>query len=261
MARSTWYYHQSVRNRPDKYAEIKRKISQIYQHHKGCYGYRRITAALAREHERVNHKTVQRLMSEQSLKAVIRVKKYRSWKGELGKIAPNILQRNFMATRPNEKWVTDVTEFAVAGQKLYLSPIIDLFNGEVISHVMSERPVMKMVSTMLEKALAKLSPGDKPVLHSDQGWQYQMQRWQEQLKTHGLTQSMSRRGNCLDNAVAESFFGTLKSECFYLKKFDSVTELRQAVESYICYYNNERIRLKLKGQSPVEYRTSASAAA
>lgn len=184
-----------------------------------------ITAALVREHERVNHKTVQRLMSEQSLKAVIRVKKYRSWKGEQGKIAPNVLPRNFTATRPNEKWVTDDTEFAVAGQKLYLSPIIDLFNGEVISHVMSERLVMKMVSTMLEKALAKLNPGDKPVLHSDPGWQYQMQRWQEQLKAHGLTQSMSRRGNCLDKAVAESFFRTLKSECFYLKKFDSVTEL------------------------------------
>ncbi len=200
-------------------------------------------------------------MSEQSLKAVIQVKKYRSWKGEQGKIAANILQRNFTATRPNEKWVTDVTEFAVAGQKLYLSPIIDLFNGEVISHVMSERPVMKMVSTMLEKGLAKLSPGDKPVLHSDQGWQYQMQRWQEQLNVHGLTQSMSRRGNCLDNAVADSFFGTLKSECFCLKKFDSVTELRQAVSRYIRYYNNERISLKLKGQSPVEYRTRASAAA
>ncbi|EBU1124665.1 IS3 family transposase [Salmonella enterica subsp. enterica serovar Poona] len=255
MARSTWYYHQTVRNRPDKHAQIKCKIRQIYHHHRGCYGYRRITAVLNQEHGRVNHKTVQRLMSEQSLKAVIRVKKYRSWKGEQGKIAPNVLQRNFRATRPNEKWVTDVTEFAVAGQKLYLSPVIDLFNGEVISHVMSERPVMNMVSTMLEKALATLKPGETPVLHSDQGWQYQMQRWQVQLKAHGLTQSMSRKGNCLDNAVAESFFGTLKSECFYLKKFSSVRELRQAVEKYIHYYNHERIKVKLKGLSPVEYRT------
>lgn len=194
-------------------------------------------------------------MSEQSLKAVIRVKKYRSWKGEQGKIVPNVLQRNFRATRPNEKWVTDVTEFAVAGQKLYLSPVIDLFNGEVISHVMSERPMMNMVSTMLEKALATLKPGETPVLHSDQGWQYQMQRWQAQLKAHGLTQGMSRKGNCLDNAVAESFFGTLKSECFYLKKFSSVREFRQAVEKYIHYYNHERIKVKLKGLSPVEYRT------
>ncbi|WP_407861568.1 IS3 family transposase [Escherichia coli] len=255
MARSTWYYHQTVRNRPDKHAQIKCKISQIYHHHRGCYGYRRITAVLNQEHGRVNHKKVQRLMSEQSLKAVIRVKKYRSWKGEQGKIAPDVLQRNFRATRPNEKWVTDVTEFAVAGQKLYLSPVIDLFNGEVISHVMSERPVMNMVSTMLEKALETLSPGETPVLHSDQGWQYQMPRWQAKLKAHGLTQSMSRKGNCLDNAVAESFFGTLKSECFYLKKFSSISELRRAVDNYIHYYNHERIKVKLKGLSPVAYRT------
>lgn len=211
---------------------------------------------LNREHGCVNHKAVQRLMSEQSLKAVVRVKKYRSWKGEQGKIAPNVLQRNFRATRPNEKWVTDVTEFAVAGQKLYLSPVIDLFNGEVISHVMSERPLMNMVSTMLEKALTTLNPGERPVLHSDQGWQYQMKCWQAQLKAHGLTQSMSRRGNCLDNAVAESFFGTLKSECFYLKKFGSIRELRQAVDKYIHYYNHERIKVKLKGKrSPYPYST------
>lgn len=217
-----------------------------------------IPAVLTREHERVDHKTVQRLMNEQSLKAVIRVKKYRSWKGELGKIAPNILQRNVRATRPNAKWVADVTEFAVAGQKLYLSPIIDLFKGEVISHMMSERPVMNMVSTMLEKALTTLSPGETPVLHSDQGWQYQMQRWQAQLKAHGLTRSMSRKENGLDNTVAESFFGALKSECFYLKKFSSVREFRQAVEKYIHYYNHERIKVKLKGLSPVEYRTQTT---
>ena len=196
-------------------------------------------------------------MGEQSLKAVIRAKKYRSWKGKAGKIAPNVLQRDFTATRPNEKWVTDVTEFAVGGQKLYLSPIIDLFNGEVISHVMSARPVMNMVSTMLEKALATLSPGETPVLHSDQGWQYQMQSWQTQLNAHSLIQSMSRKGNCLENAVAESFFGTLKSECFYLRKYSSVAELRKAVDRYIHYYNHDRIKIKLKALSPVEYRTQA----
>lgn len=152
MARSTWYYHQSARDRPDKYTAIKRKISQIYHEHNGCYGYRRVTMALSQQGETTNHKTVQRLMNALSLKAVIRVKKYRSWKGVEGKIAPNVLQRNFRASRPNEKWVTDVTEFSVAGQKRYLSPIIDLFNGEVISYELSERPVMKMVSTMLARA-------------------------------------------------------------------------------------------------------------
>lgn len=261
VARSTWYYHRNTLSQPDKYAEIKHKIKEIYYQHKGCYGYRRITAALARQGECVNHKTVQRLMSEQSLKALIRMKKYRSWKGICGKIAPNILQRDFQAQQPNEKWVTDVTEFSVGGEKLYLSPVIDLFNGEVISYTLSERPVMQMVTTMLEKALTKLNPGDAPVLHTDQGWQYQMKSWQARLKANGLRQSMSRRGNCLDNAVAESFFGTLKSECFYLQKFENVSELRRAVEEYIHYYNHERIRLKLNGLSPVEYRTQTSPAA
>ncbi|HCB2340077.1 TPA: transposase, partial [Escherichia coli] len=125
----------------------------------------------------------------------------------------------------------DVTELAVAGQKLYLSPVIGLFNGEVISHVMSERPLMNMLSTMLEKTLTTLNPGERPVLHSELGWQYQMKCWQTQLKAHGLTQSISRRGNCLDNAVAESFFGTLQSEWFYLNKFGNIRELRQAVDN------------------------------
>lgn len=255
MARSTWYYHMKTASRKDKYAMLKDKIREIYHHHKGRYGYRRITISLKRQGHDINHKTVQRLMGELSLKALIRVKKYRSWKGSVGKTAPNILKRNFNAQKPNEKWVTDVTEFAVGGRKLYLSPIIDLFNGEVISYSMSERPVMSMVDNMLEKALQILDTEDTPVLHSDQGWQYQMTGYQNKLKSHGLTQSMSRKGNCLDNAVVESFFGTLKSECFYLQEFRSIAELREAVNEYIHYYNNERISLKLKGLSPVEYRT------
>lgn len=165
------------------------------------------------------------------------------------------MQRDFQAQQPNEKWGTDVTEFSVGGEKLYLSPVIDLFNGEVISYTLSERPLMRMVTTVLEKSLTKLNPGDAPVLHTDQGWQYQMKSWQARLNANGLRQSMSRRGNCLDNAVAERFFGTLKSECFYLQKFENVSELRRAVEEYIHYYNHEHIRLKLNGLSPVEYRT------
>jgi putative transposase len=210
---------------------------------------------LSREGHKINHKTVQRLMAELSLKALTRVKKYRSWRGSCGKIAPNILQRDFTAVQPNEKWVTDVTEFAVGGNKLYLSPVIDLFNGEVIAYAMSERPLMKMMNHMLDRALRQLAPGEKPVLHSDQGWQYQMESWQGRLKSNGLIQSMSRKGNCLDNAVAESFFGTLKSECFYLQKFANLAELKQALDEYIHYYNHDRIRLKLKGLSPAEYRT------
>ncbi|EIV5850698.1 IS3-like element ISKpn1 family transposase, partial [Klebsiella pneumoniae] len=206
-------------------------------------------------------KTVQRLMAELSLRSVIRAKKYRAWKGRTGEAAPNILSRNFGASKANEKWVTDVTEFPVQGKKLYLSSVLDLFNREVIAYSLSERPVMEMVNTMLDGAFPKLRPGDAPLLHSDQGWHYRMRSYQERLKAHGMTQSMSRKGNCLDNAVMENFFGTLKSECFYLREFRSVSALRKAVEDYIHYYNNERISLKLKGLSPVEYRTQALRAA
>jgi putative transposase len=247
--------------RAEKYQDVREIITTIYRHHKGRYGYRRITLALRRCGYLINHKTVQRLMSEMSLTAAIRVKKYRSWKGLVGTVAPNILNRNFSADKPNEKWVTDVTEFSVNGEKLYLSPLLDVFNGEVISYSLSERPVMSLVSTMLEKAFLRLNVGDKPLLHSDQGWQYQMSAYQEKLRTQGVVQSMSRKGNCLDNAMAESFFSTLKTECFYLTKYNNINELRLGIDEYIHYYNHERISLRLKGLSPVEYRTQALKAA
>ncbi|WON78551.1 IS3 family transposase [Serratia sp. UGAL515B_01] len=261
ISRSTWYYNVNALRQSDKYTALKSKIREIYHHHKGRYGYRRITFSLRRLGMIVNHKTVQRLMGELSLSSLIRVKKYRSWKGAIGNAAPNLLKRDFTAQKMNEKWVTDVTEFSLKGEKLYLSPVVDLFNGEVISYSMSKRPVMELINTMLEKACQRLEPGDTPVLHSDQGWQYRMANYQSRLETQGIRQSMSRKGNCLDNAVAESFFGTLKSECFYLDEFNSVADLRKAVDEYIHYYNHERISLRLKGLSPVEYRTQAQNAA
>ncbi|HGE6883590.1 TPA: IS3 family transposase, partial [Citrobacter amalonaticus] len=257
MSRSTWYYNMNALKQVDRHAGLKDKIREIYAWHKGRYGYRRITLSLRKQGLLVNHKTVQRLMTELSLRSLIRAKKYRSWKGETGKAAPNILSRNFSASKANEKWVTDVTEFSLQGKKLYLSPVLDLFNREIISYSLSERPVMEMVNTMLRDAFLKLGPDDAPLLHTDQGWQYRMAGYQAKLKAQGMTQSMSRKGNCLDNAVMENFFGTLKSECFYLSQFSNISELRKAIEDYIRYYNNERISLKLKGLSPVEYRAQA----
>lgn len=255
MPRSTWYYNLKVSRLPDKHTALKGQIIKIYNHHKGRYGYRRILLSLRKLGYRINHKTVQRLMSECSIRAIIRVKKYRSFRGSLGKPAANVMNREFEATSLNEKWVTDVTEFNVRGEKLYLSPVMDLCNREIISYSLSNRPLMDMVNDMLDKAFTRLTPGDAPVLHTDQGWQYQMASYQERLKSHDIVQSMSRKGNCLDNAVIESFFGTLKSECFRLNKFKSINELRKSVEHYIHYYNAERISLKLNGMSPVEYRT------
>lgn len=255
MPRSTWYYNLKMLRLPDKHAALKGQIIKIYNHHKGRYGYRRILLSLRKLGYRINHKTVQRLMSECSIRAIIRVKKYRSFRGSLGKPAANVMNRKFEASSLNEKWVTDVTEFNVRGEKLYLSPIMDLCNREIISYSMSDRPLMGMVNDMLDKAFTRLTPGTTPVLHTDQGWQYQMASYQDRLKDHDIVQSMSRKGNCLDNAVIESFFGTLKSECFRLNKFKSINELRESIEQYIHYYNNERMSLKLNGMSPVEYRT------
>lgn len=242
----------------DKYEPLKARILAIYREHRGRYGYRRVTAALRRTGEKVNHKIVQRLMQQLGLKSKVRIKRYRSYRGPVGKKAPNLLGRDFQASQPNIKWVTDVTEFKIQGRKLYLSPVMDLFNGEILAYELSDRPVLKMVTEMIRRAFGRLRDGAQPMLHSDQGWHYQHPAYCQLLEERGLVQSMSRKGNCLDNAVIESFFGTLKSEFFYLNQFDSVEQLRDGIEWYIDYYNHHRIRLTLNGLSPVEYRTQAA---
>lgn len=259
LSRSTFYYQAKAQQAEDVHAGLKARIRAVYEYHKGRYGYRRVTAALRQAGEAVNHKTVQRLMQALGLKSLVRPKKYRSYRGQRANV-PNVLARQFQAHRPNQKWVTDVTEFNVRGEKLYLSPVLDLYNGEIVSYTMQERPQFSMVSRMLKKALAKLSGEDAPLVHSDQGWQYQMAAYQRLLADRGLAQSMSRKGNCLDNAAMESFFGTLKSEFFYLNRFENIEQLRTGIREYIHYYNHERIRPKLKGLSPVQYRTQALAA-
>ncbi len=254
MARSSYYYHEKKNQLTDKYDSIKKSIKKIYEHHRGRYGYRRITLELKKVGIIINHKTVLRLMKQLGLKSLIRVKKYKSYKGQEGKIAPNLLNRNFNAIRPNQKWATDVTEFNVSGRKLYLSPVIDLFNGEIISYELSERPNFIQIVKMLKKSFKRLQPKPDIILHSDQGWQYQMNQYQSLLAENGITQSMSRKGNCLDNAIIENFFGTLKSELYYINKYKSVQQLKSAIEEYINYYNNDRIKLNLKGMSPIQYR-------
>ena len=196
-------------------------------------------------------------MKQMGLTCKVRLKKYRSYKGQNGKIADNILKRNFKADKPNQKWATDITEFALCGQKIYLSPILDMYNGEIISYKISERPVLKQVLDMVEDALSNISCEEQIILHSDQGWQYQHKSYQKLLRENNIIQSMSRKGNCLDNAVMENFFGILKSELFYLKKFETVDKFIRELEEYIDYYNNQRIKSKLKGLSPVEYRTKS----
>lgn len=260
LPRSTFYYQIKALEAGDKYAQVKARIRTVYERHKGRYGYRRITAELRRTGSEINHKTVQRLMQALGLKSLVRPKKYRSYRGANHANVPNLLQRQFTADQPNRKWVTDVTEFNLRGQKLYLSPILDLYNGEIVAYQMAKQPSFALVSSMLDKALVKLTAQDRPLLHSDQGWQYQMPAYRRRLAGQGLTQSMSRKGNCLDNAAMESFFGTLKAEFFRLSEFANIEQLQAGVRRYIHYYNHHRIRLKLKGLSPVQYRTQPSAA-
>jgi putative transposase len=256
MARSSYYYHHKKSLLSDKYKEIKELINRIYHYHKGRYGYQRITLEINKRGYIINHKTISKLMRELGLKSLIRVKRYKSYKGQIGLTAQNILQRNFKTVKPNKKWATDITEFKVLGNKLYLSPIIDLFNGEIISYDLSEKPDFKQVVAMLKMSFKKISNHKNLILHSDQGWQYQMKQYRRLLQDKGIIQSMSRKGNCLDNAVIESFFGILKSELFYLNKYESISQLKKDIKEYIEYYNNERIKKDLSGMSPIEYRTN-----
>jgi transposase InsO family protein len=258
IPRSTFYYHLKKLQEPDKYAKTKEQIAEIYHTHKGRYGYRRITLELRRLGKLINHKTVLRLMGELGLKSMVRIKKYRSYRGKVGKIAPNILNRDFNAKKPNQKWLTDISVFTLLGQKLYFSPMLDLYNGEIISYTLSRRPTFDQTMDMLNKALHKTPDCTGLTIHSDQGWQYQMRQYQERLQDRNITQSMSRKGNCLDNAPMESFFGIIKSELLYLQTFDSIERFTKELQDYIDYYNNHRIKVKLKGLSPVEYRTQSS---
>ena len=246
---------------PDKYQAAKDEIVAIYHENRGRYGYRRITTELHKRNIPLNHKTVQRLMKEMGIICRVRMKKYRSYKGEVGKIVSNHLGRNFYAEKPNQKWVTDVTEFQLFGQKLYLSPILDLYSRDIVSYTISDRPVLSMVITMLEKAFATIPDDANLLLHSDQGWQYQHKKYQRMLKEKGIQQSMSNKGNCLDNAVMENFFGLLKSELLYLQEFESMEHFKQELIAYLDYYNNRRIKARLKGLPPALHRQQALLAA
>ncbi|MFI9653074.1 IS3 family transposase [Guyparkeria sp. GHLCS8-2] len=257
MSRSVYYYWCRASARPDRYADEKRRIAAIFHQHRGRYGYRRITWTLRRQGHPLNHKTVQRLMGQLGLACRLRPKRYRSYRGEEGKTAPNRLQRQFETDRPNHKWVTDVTEFKVRGERLYLSPILDLYNQEIVSYEIARTPRLPLVMTMLKQAIKRLAPGERPMLHSDQGWQYRMPLYRQTLNQHSIEPSMSRKGNCHDNAVMENFFGILKSECFHGRTFKTVEAFILEIKRYIRYYNHDRIKEKLKGLSPVEYRTQA----
>lgn len=260
LKRSTYYYQLSKLTQVDKDYKIKYAIQEIYEMHKGNYGYRRITLELRNRGFLVNHKKVQRLMSILGLKAKTRRKrKYSSYKGSVGKKADNLIQRQFESKKPLEKCYTDITEFAIGSGKLYLSPILDGYNSEIIAYDISESPNLKQTQGMLKQAFSQ-SYYQNTILHSDQGWQYQHNSYHHFLESKGIKASMSRKGNSPDNGMMESFFGVIKTEMFYgnEEQFKSLAQLKIAIENYINYYNHQRIKVKLKGLSPVQYRIQSS---
>lgn len=233
------------------------EIIAIYYQHKGNYGYRRMTLELSNKGYVVNHKKVLRLMNKLNLLSIMRKKrKYSSYKGTVGKVAKDHIERNFEAETPNKKWFTDITEFKVKEEKVYLSPILDAHGRYIVSYNLSKKPDLTQINDMLDKAFEGLSNLDGLIFHSDQGWQYQHKSYQTRLKKLNIKQSMSRKGNSIDNGLMESFFGVLKSEMYYgrEKNYNNADELMIAIDEYIEYYNNQRIKCKLKGLTPVQYR-------
>ena len=260
MPKSSYYEWKIKLESPvDKYKEIRKEITTIVEASKGRYGYRRVTMVLKNKAFNINHKKVLRIMREESLlcsKFKTRSRKYSSYKGQIGKVADNVVNREFKADKPNQLWLTDVTEFRIKGQekKLYLSPILDLYNSEIISYTLSNHPTIELTNTMLEKALEENKGIKDLTIHSDQGFHYQHSTWTKKLEKMNIRQSMSRKGNCLDNSPMENFFGILKQEMYYGVEFKNYDELVVEIEKYIRWYNEDRIKTKLNGMSPVMYR-------
>lgn len=264
IAKSSYFYEIKTYERIDKDQEIKSEILDIFNENQKRYGYPRVTLELQNRGYKINHKKVQRLMKIMGLKAKQQRAKYKSYKGELSQICNNELLdvvdnkviRNFSTSRCNEKWTTDVSEFHIASGKLYLSPILDMHNREIISYSISRNPSFNQTQEMLDKAFEQYDNLEGLIFHSDQGWQYQMYKYKEILNEKGIIQSMSRKGNCLDNSLMENFFGIMKNEMFYGHEyeFESLDQLEKAMIEYIEYYNKKRITVKLKGLSPINYR-------
>ena len=261
LARSTFFYHQARLQGPDPTEKLKAAVTEIFETNHGRYGHRRVHTELLKQGWTGAKKTVLKLMQTLGLVCKVRRRKrYNAYKGEQGAVAPNLLNREFEADAPNQKWVTDVTEFSVGDRKLYLSPVMDLFDRQIISYSLGLSPSLALTNDSLREALACLQPGQQPLVHSDQGVQYRHASWRTLIEDAGAVQSMSRKGNCYDNAVMENFFGHLKEELFHHVQFLNTNALAAAIEEYIHWYNTKRISTKLKGLSPVQYRAQALAA-
>ncbi len=274
LPKSTYsYYHsrkhlEATNRRKNEDDRILSIITPVFMHHKERYGYRRIIIALEDELSGINHKKIQRIMSTNKLLGKQPRNKYHSYAGDNGAYKENLLlhkevntetnkteyKRDFSTSKPNEKWTTDVSEFKAPGGKLYLSPIMDMYDRSIISYDISIHPDFSQIKRMIDKAFSNNSNLEGLIFHSDQGWQYQHKTYMNWLKDKGIQQSFSRKGNCMDNSLMENFFGIMKNEMYYDYKYESLEDLRKAMKEYITYYNEERINIKRKGLSPLEFR-------
>jgi transposase InsO family protein len=260
MAKSTYYFEISKKDViAERNADLIAEIKSIFETHRRRYGVRRVHMELRNKGFIVNHKRVQRLMCEAGMLGKRPKEKYHSYKGEVGKVADNIVSRDFKADKPLQKWTTDVSQFNFTWGKCYLSPILDMATNEIISYDLALSPNMEQIKRMLDQAFKCFPNVEGLVFHSDQGWQYQHTYYQQRLKEHGIIQSMSRKGNCYDNCIMETFFGRMKNEMYYgcEKEYRSFEEFAKGVEEYIDYYNNKRIQAKTKWMTPAKYRKSS----
>ncbi|MBR1590066.1 MAG: IS3 family transposase [Acidaminococcaceae bacterium] len=259
MAKSSFCYQQAVLKAPDKYSELRKKIRCVFDESSSRYGYRRIHISLKAEAVTVSEKVIRRIMQEDKLIVPnVKRRKYNSYQGEITPAVPNIIERNFHAEQPNMKWLTDITEFHIPAGKIYLSPLIDCFDGLPVSWTIGISPDANLVNTMLDSAIGTLNEDEHPIVHSDRGAHYRWPGWIERMEKAGLIRSMSKKGCSPDNSACEGFFGRLKNEMFYGRSWRGVTieEFIKTLDEYIHWYAEKRIKISLGGLSPLQYRKS-----
>lgn len=259
MPKSSYFYQKDAQQRPDKYQTLRTDIEEVFTENQNRYGYRRIHAVIKSKGAIVSEKVIRRIMKEKQLFVPCKKRrKYSSYKGEISPAVENVVARDFHANAPNTKWLTDLTEFHIPAGKVYLSPIVDCFDGMVVSWTIGTSPDAELVNTMLDNAICTLTHGEHPIVHSDRGCHYRWPGWITRMNTAGLTRSMSKKGCSPDNSACEGFFGRLKNEMFYYRSWQdiSIDQFINELDSYIRWYNERRIKISLGAISPLAYRRS-----
>jgi transposase InsO family protein/transposase-like protein len=259
MPKSSYFYQREVQSQPDKYAILRAGVKKVFAESQSRYGYRRVHAEIKGNGTMVSEKVIRRIMGEEQLVVPCKKKRrYCSYMGEISPAVENLVARAFHADSPNEKWLTDLTEFHIPAGKIYLSPIIDCFDGLAVSWTIGTSPDAELVNTMLDDAICSLGVGEHPIVHSDRGCHYRWPGWILRMENAGLTRSMSKKGCSPDNSACEGFFGRLKNEMFYYRSWKdvSIDQFIDELDRYLRWYNEKRIKMSLGGMCPVAYRRS-----